>query len=398
MAQYPTSIPNFGPDEQDNVDVVYDDHVNELRAEIIAVAAELGTLAKGAASSVKQRIADLEANRSLTSHTHSDYLTKSLLTAKGDLYAASASGVVIRQAVGGTGQVLSADSTKNTGLAWKTLSHGDLTNLTTGDPHTQYLNPARHAAENHAGLPGIPPFPFVGMVVPAALANAPSGYLKCEGQAVSRTTYSALFAAIGTAYGAGDGGTTFNVPDLRDRVVVGTSASKTLGLTGGADSVALATNHLAPHDHGSSGVHNHTATVGNQSASHTHTGTTDSHSHNHGGTNSSGSAHEHDLRVRETIGTHNHSTTSGGYVAAAGGTTGSIDNYDAMSSDGSHTHTIPSDSHTHSMTTGNQSASHNHTVTVNNSTGHTHTSVGNGDPVSVLQPFQVLTYLIYAGV
>jgi microcystin-dependent protein len=50
---------------------------------------------------------------------------------------------------------------------------------------------------------------------------APSGWLICDGSAIARTTYSVLFAVIGTTYGAGDGSTTFNLPDLRGRVVVG---------------------------------------------------------------------------------------------------------------------------------------------------------------------------------
>lgn len=58
--------------------------------------------------------------------------------------------------------------------------------------------------------------PFlVGQVGFFGMINAPIGFLKCNGAAVSRTTYAALFAAIGTTYGAGDGSTTFNLPDLR---------------------------------------------------------------------------------------------------------------------------------------------------------------------------------------
>lgn len=60
-----------------------------------------------------------------------------------------------------------------------------------------------------------------GVMVPYAGTAAPSGWLVCAGQAVSRTTYAALFAAIGVIYGAGDGSTTFNLPDLRGRVVAG---------------------------------------------------------------------------------------------------------------------------------------------------------------------------------
>ena len=60
-----------------------------------------------------------------------------------------------------------------------------------------------------------------GVMMAYGGATAPTGYLLCYGQAVSRATYSDLFAAIGTAWGAGDGSTTFNVPDMRDRVPVG---------------------------------------------------------------------------------------------------------------------------------------------------------------------------------
>src|SRR5215204_4407081 len=62
-----------------------------------------------------------------------------------------------------------------------------------------------------------------GEVVPFAGSMAPAGTLFCYGQTVSRTTYAGLFAAIGTTYGAGDGSTTFSLPDLRGRVAVGKS-------------------------------------------------------------------------------------------------------------------------------------------------------------------------------
>lgn len=60
-----------------------------------------------------------------------------------------------------------------------------------------------------------------GSVISFAGSTAPNGYLLCQGQAVSRTTYAALFAVIGGTYGVGDGSTTFNLPDLRGRVAVG---------------------------------------------------------------------------------------------------------------------------------------------------------------------------------
>ena len=66
----------------------------------------------------------------------------------------------------------------------------------------------------------------IGSILPYGGTSAPSGWFLCQGQAVSRTTYSELFAVIGTAFGAGDGSTTFNLPDMRE------SVPKGAGLTG----------------------------------------------------------------------------------------------------------------------------------------------------------------------
>lgn len=84
-----------------------------------------------------------------------------------------------------------------------------------------------------------------GVVLPFAGSTAPAGWLLCYGQAVDRTTYAALYAAIGTAYGAGDGSTTFNLPDMRGRVPAGkdnmggTAASRLTTAAGGVDGVTL---------------------------------------------------------------------------------------------------------------------------------------------------------------
>ena len=68
-----------------------------------------------------------------------------------------------------------------------------------------------------------------GVIIPFAGTSVPSGYLLCNGALVSRTTYADLFAAVGTLYGAGDGSTTFALPDLRDRVLQGSSATHAAG-------------------------------------------------------------------------------------------------------------------------------------------------------------------------
>jgi microcystin-dependent protein len=64
---------------------------------------------------------------------------------------------------------------------------------------------------------GIP----AGILAPFAGSTAPDGWLQCDGSAVSRTTYSGLFAVIATTYGSGDGSTTFDLPDLRGRMALG---------------------------------------------------------------------------------------------------------------------------------------------------------------------------------
>ena len=60
-----------------------------------------------------------------------------------------------------------------------------------------------------------------GMIAPFAMSTAPTGWLECDGSAVSRTTYADLFTALSTTHGVGDGSTTFNVPDLRGEFVRG---------------------------------------------------------------------------------------------------------------------------------------------------------------------------------
>lgn len=79
--------------------------------------------------------------------------------------------------------------------------------------------------------------------------TVPTGFLLCDGRAVSRTTYAALFAAIGTTHGSGDGSTTFNLPDMRGRTAVGVAPDANLGVTFGTNSVGLTKDQNAAHDH-----------------------------------------------------------------------------------------------------------------------------------------------------
>lgn len=99
---------------------------------------------------------------------------------------------------------------------------------------------------NDAAQGGLP----VGAITLWSLSNAPSQWLLCDGTAVSRNTYATLYSVIGTTYGAGDGNTTFNVPNATNSVVRGLGDTfNQLGYRAGADSVTLVPNNLPQHIH-----------------------------------------------------------------------------------------------------------------------------------------------------
>lgn len=102
----------------------------------------------------------------------------------------------------------------------------------------------------------------IGTITAYGGSTAPSGWLMCDGSEVSRAEYSLLFDVIGTAYGEGDGSTTFNLPSMAGRTTIGSSASHALGSTGGEESHELTASEL-PKDYASifarmnsSSVHN----------------------------------------------------------------------------------------------------------------------------------------------
>lgn len=116
--------------------------------------------------------------------------------------------------------------------------------------------------------------PTTGGSVPSGVINAyagatpPTGWLLCDGSAVSRTTYAKLFSAIGTTYGSGNGSTTFNLPDLRGRIMVGLD---NLGGTSANRITASEADTLG----GSGGEEMHTLNIA-EMPMHSHAGTTDS--------------------------------------------------------------------------------------------------------------------------
>jgi microcystin-dependent protein len=101
-----------------------------------------------------------------------------------------------------------------------------------------------------------------GAMLDYAAAVAPVGFLLCDGAAVLRASYAALFTAIGTVWGAGDGSTTFNVPDFRGRTSIGVGtgtglSTRSLAATGGEEAHVLSLAELASHGHTDAG-HTHT--------------------------------------------------------------------------------------------------------------------------------------------
>ena len=155
---------------------------------------------------------------------------KSVLSVAGDLLYASSANTLARLAKGSDNQVLTMDGSS---IVWETPA-------TSGGVETGTI-----------------------LMFGGTSSNVPSGYLACDGTAVSRTTYSDLFTITGTQFGTGDGSSTFNLPEMRQKFARG--GNTTSGTTGGSDTHTLTTSEMPSHTHtsaGSVGSHSHTlATV-----------------------------------------------------------------------------------------------------------------------------------------
>ena len=188
-----------------------------------------------------------------------------------------------------------------------------------------------------------------GAMVMFGGASAPTGWLLCDGAAVSRATYATLFAAIGTTWGVGDGSTTFNVPDMRGRAPIGAGTGsgltpRTLGSKLGEENHALTLAENGSHAH-TGGLHTHTGGL------HTHIG----------------GAHQHNLpsRIHET-----------GYPATYGGT-GKLESTTGSTGSG-----------------GNVATSSGGNVATSSDGAVATTSSGSGTAHNTMQPSAVVNFII----
>lgn len=167
------------------------------------------------------------------------YNNLSPMTTTGDMEYESAPGVAARLAIGTANQILKVSGGIPTWATFTALTNpmtstGDIiySSDNLGTPARLGIGTSGQILEVTAGIPSwvtASAGEVTGVIKMYGGTSIPTGYLQCDGSAISRTTYSSLFAAIATNWGIGDGSTTFNLPDLRGAFVRGVSG------TSGAD-------------------------------------------------------------------------------------------------------------------------------------------------------------------
>jgi len=268
-----------------------------------------------------------------------------------------------------------------------------------------------------------------GVITQYGASTAPTGWLLCQGQAISRTNplYTRLFTAISTTYGTGDGTTTFNIPNLQGRIPVGRDSTQTefdaLAETGGSKTSTLTTANLPSHQHGvgtilPNTIADHLHSVGTLANANTnlgsHTHIQDAHAHTASST--ADGNHRHGIiSGLASFAIRNSSYIAGGYVAgydsnADGLIDGTSATLGGLAIGNGGPYTDYSSTHTHPITVDaqtptNQSTalgSHLHAISGSVATGggHTHTMSGStalegsGTAFNNLAPYIVVNYII----
>ena len=161
-----------------------------------------------------------------------------------------------------------------------------------------------------------PHVPIGGMVAWPSPNAAPTGFIEANGQSLNRNSFPALFSVLGYTWGGS--GDNFNVPDMNNRYLRGTTVPGTVGTPVGSDSVTLAQNQIPSHSHDISHTHNvnHSHAVGHSHAAGT-SGSGGAHGHDASGS-STGGSHAHNTSIGAGTGTHNHSVSTSGNTNSAG--------------------------------------------------------------------------------
>lgn len=279
------------------------------------------------------------------------------------------------------------DFLKWNGTAWVNDAI-DLATDTTGSYVSSLVAGTGITITNNSGEAATPtiavtdPIP-TGTLQMFAGVTAPSGWLMCNTSTpVSRTTYAALFAVIGTTYGAGDGSTTFNLPDMRSRMPIGAGtgtglSARNLGTTGGVESVTLtaAQSGLVGHGHGNT----FSASSGIQSANHSHGITIDGNNFN---TAAVGGSHAHNIPR--------------GLIAAAGtnrAVVSTANNQATIYTGGPDVDHVHNANHAHSGSSGVQSADHSHTISLSGSVSNVSSSNAS-ESHDNMSPFLTVNFII----
>lgn len=318
-----------------------------------------------------------------------------------------------------------------TGNLTLSATTGNTVAISTSASVTGDLNVSGKLSADFLEVPNISPVGSI-MLWPSSSTPAGEDWRICNGDAISRTEYSSLFSLIGETYGRGDGSTTFNIPDLTGRFVVGSNPSypiSGINSTGGAVTVTLDITQIPSHTHtytmNADGLHNHGGT--NPGGQHNHGGVTGDQgqhnhggqtglegSHNHGGDTLNQGSHTHNI---PTSGGHSHQYESFGSEQYQLGSNNAADRPTSqvgVTGNGSHSHPVdPAPGHSHQIP---NEANHRHSITsepnhshiisdfpahihpINDDGSHIHgltiDAIGSNGSHENLPPYRALNYII----